>query len=315
MLAKYKDLSEQFKTMFGLAVQLAKVTEADALLVWVESPIDWADLRGRAGEMTLVVASDQQSHLVGAIEYGLDVVLIESTMDAPVNERLSQALLESIAEEILSAGAGVIAVYSAFDIHKVDSVSYIELNEHLGRLTARDLRKLDDRVPLETLKAVVDLAIEIGREGREGKNVGTMFVVGDARRVLSACHPIGFDPVKGYKRAERNLRDARTREAIKEIAVLDGAFVVSADATVEASCQLVETADANVTLSKGLGTRHWAAAAITKRTAAIAVTVSESGGTVRIFQDGEVLLRVEPFRHAMKWKSDRDLLGPTGAVE
>ncbi len=313
-MAKHRDLSDQFKTMFGLAVQLANVTEADALLVWVEAPINWEELRVRAKSMTVVVAADEQPHLAGAVEHGLDVVLVD-IIDAPVNERLTQALLASIADEVLSPGAGVIAIYSAFESGKIDSVSYIELDEHLGKLTARDLRQLGDSVPLETLKAVVDLAIEIGREGREGKHVGTMFVVGDTRKVLAACHPVGYDPVKGYKRAERNLRDARTREAIKEVAVLDGAFVVSADGTIEAGCQLIETAEANVTLSKGLGTRHWAAASVTRKTAAIAVTVSESGGTVRIFQNGEVMLRVEPFRRAMKWtKKGGETLGSTVTV-
>jgi DNA integrity scanning protein DisA with diadenylate cyclase activity len=45
-----------------------------------------------------------------------------------------------------------------------------------------------------------------------------------------------------------------------------------------------------------------AAAAITKNTSAVAVTVSESSGTVRLFQNGRVMLHVEPFRRAMKWK-------------
>ncbi len=57
-----------------------------------------------------------------------------------------------------------------------------------------------------------------------------------------------------------------------------------------------------MTLSKGLGARHWAAAAITKKTKAVAITVSESNGTVRLFHKGDVLLRVEPFRRAMKWR-------------
>ncbi len=316
MSAKPRDLSEPFKNMFGLAVRFAKVTEAEALLVWLEHPVDWEELQKRAGELTLVVASDEPENVAGAVEAGLDVVLTES-MDAPVNERLSQALLESIAEELLSPGAGVIAIYSAFEPDKVDSVSYIELNEHLGRLTSRDLRSLGDSVPLETLKAVVDLAVDIGRQGREGKPVGTLFVIGDTRKVLGSCHPIGFDPVKGYKRAERNLRDAKTREAIKEVAVLDGAFVVSADGTVEASCQMVDGAGVTITHSKGLGTRHWAAAAITKKTSAIAVAISESGGTVRVFQDGVVMLRVEPFQKAMKWKKKKDpgeSLGGTGEI-
>jgi hypothetical protein len=34
----------------------------------------------------------------------------------------------------------------------------------------------------------------------------------------------------------------------------------------------------------------------------VGVVVSESNGTVRIFSDGEVFLRIEPFRRAMKWK-------------
>ena len=88
-----------------------------------------------------------------------------------------------------------------------------------GRLTARDLRQLETSVPLETLKTVIDLAVEIGREGREGKPIGTMFVVGDTRKVLQHCQPAGFDPVNGYNRPERDLHDPRVREAVKEIAV------------------------------------------------------------------------------------------------
>jgi DNA integrity scanning protein DisA with diadenylate cyclase activity len=148
----------------------------------------------------------------------------------------------------------------------------------------------------------VDLAVEIGREGREGKPVGTMFIVGDSRKVLANTHVAGFDPVKGYNRKERALQDRRVREGIKEIAQLDGAFVVSADGTVEASCRLVDSAPVELALPKGLGSRHWAAAAISKNTKAIAVVVSESTGTVRIFRDGEVMLRIEPLRRPMKWK-------------
>lgn len=51
----------------------------------------------------------------------------------------------------------------------VDTITAFSLTEKLGRLTARDLRQLKTTVPLDTLKLVVDLAVEIGREGREGK--------------------------------------------------------------------------------------------------------------------------------------------------
>ena len=84
---------------------------------------------------------------------------------------------------MLQPGAHVIALYNGIEEEDrkpepIDSLTVIHLGEHLERLSSRDLRQLDTQVPLETLRAVVDLATEIGREGREGKPVGTMLVVG-----------------------------------------------------------------------------------------------------------------------------------------
>ncbi|MCA9185105.1 MAG: DNA integrity scanning protein DisA nucleotide-binding domain protein [Planctomycetales bacterium] len=298
---KSQKFGEQFATMFGLAVKLAGVMEADAIMVLVAGKTDWEQMQKLAGKLHLLVVAENPEHTTGAADLGLDLIILDGA-DTPVHDRISQALLKSVAEEILSPGASVIAVYSGFDPARIDSVSYVQLEIHLGQLTSRDLRQLANRVPLDTLKLVVDLAVDIGREGREGKPVGTLFIVGDTRKVLQNSHAIGLDPVKGYNRKERNLRDPRVREGLKEVALMDGAFLVSSDGTVEAACRYIDASAENISLSKGLGSRHWAAAAITKKTTAIAVAVSESNGTVRIFQDGEIVLRVEPFRRAMKWK-------------
>jgi DNA integrity scanning protein DisA with diadenylate cyclase activity len=293
--------TEEFETICSLATQMAKALRADALLVLLEGPTDWTRLKGVASDVKILVAADTASEIKGAKETGLTTVLLNMP-DAPVYEKLTQALLESIADDYLLPGARVVALYSGFEESSVDSISVIDLGDHLGRLTASDLRQLETRVPLDTLKTVVDLALEIGREGREGKPVGTLFVVGDTRKVLNSSRPTGFDPVKGYSRKERNLDDPRVREGIKEIAQMDGAIIVSPDGTVEASARYIDASAANITLPKGLGARHWAAAAISRTTKAVAVAVSESSGTVRIFQNGEVMLRIEPFRRPMKWK-------------
>jgi diadenylate cyclase len=304
----------QFAAIVELAAQLCRRTEAGAMLLMLEGATDWAELSQRAVPGTrLVVAADTEDELAGAAEAGLDTIVLKM-QDSPVIEKLTQALLTGVAREILAPGAGVVVAYSGFEADSIDSVSFIRLDDHLGRLTARDLRQLETSVPLETLKTVIDLAVEIGREGREGKPVGTLFVVGDTRKVLQHCQPAGYDPVKGYSRTERDLHDPRVREAIKEVAVLDGAFVISPDGTVEKAAQLVDAPYANLTLSKGLGARHWAGAAISKATGALAIVVSQSSGTVRIFQTGEVMLRIEPLRQAMKWK-DFEYEPPQAEVE
>jgi DNA integrity scanning protein DisA with diadenylate cyclase activity len=281
--------------------RLRETAGADALLLLVDQQLDWGRVRELVGNASILVAADEESHLEGTADHGLKPVLLD-VAGLPVHERLTQALLECVADELIAPEAQVVAVYSGFEAGTADSVSVLRLEEHLGQLTSRDLRNLETKVPLETLKIVVDLAVEIGREGREGKPVGTLFVVGDTRKVMQSSHSTGFDPVRGYSRSERKLTDPRVREGIKEIAQLDGAFVVGADGTVEGAARYIDASAESVSVAKGLGARHWAAAAITRRTKSVAVAVSETNGTVRIFHNGEVVLRIEPFRRAMKWK-------------
>ncbi|MDY0165692.1 MAG: diadenylate cyclase [Thermoguttaceae bacterium] len=294
--------TERFQSLLGLAGSVADSIGAEGILLLLDGTADWQRLRRLSGNQKVVVAGSNAEESAAAADSGLMHVHV-GMPDAPVYERLTQAVLESVADDLFSSGSQVVALYAGFDADTIDSISVINLDEHLNRLTGRDLRQLETRVPLDTLKMVVDLAVEIGREGREGKPVGTLFVVGDARKVLASSHPAGFDPVRGYSRKERNLAEPRVREGIKEIAQMDGAIIVSADGTVEAACRYLDCSAADVTLSKGLGARHWAAAAVSRATNAVAVTVSESNGTVRIFQNGEVVLRIEPqLRRPMVWK-------------
>jgi len=304
------DISPQLEHLLEAGVRLFESTASDAILLLVDRRLDWERVRSIVGSDPVLIAADEEGHLVGVADHGFREVLLD-VAGLPVHERLTQALLECVAAELIAPEAQVVSIYSGFEAGTIDSVSVLRLEEHLGQLTSRDLRNLETKVPLETLKIVVDLAVEIGREGREGKPVGTLFVVGDARKVMQSSHATGFDPVRGYNRAERKLSDPRVREGIKEIAQLDGAFVVGLDGTVEGAARYIDASAENVSVAKGLGARHWAAAAITRRTRSVAVAVSETNGTVRIFQNGEVVLRIEPFRRAMKWK-DFEYEPPSG---
>ncbi len=295
-------LTKATLSLLEVASEAVPRAGATGLLVMPEGPMDWDAVRALAGGVRVLVAVESDRQEAAVKEAGLEAVAVEPT-EAAVNERITLALIEAVANDQLKAGDRVVVAYSGFEAEVLDSITVVRLGEHLERLSSRDLRALETSVPLETLKAVVDVAVEIGREGREGKAVGSLVVVGDARNVLARTRALGFDPFKGYRRKERNVRDGKVREAIKEIAQMDGAFVVARDGTVEAACRIVDAPNAGLTLPKGLGTRHWAAAAITNVTRSLAVVVSQSTGTVRLFQKGEILLRIAPMSHAraMKW--------------
>jgi len=297
---KRKELSPQSASLLEAARQIGKASAVDAVVLLAEAPYDFAAIRRSFRKMRLVVASGRPDVQEAAKEDQVDLVPLLEEPETRQSQ-LTQALVEAIADELLQSGDRVVVLYAGFERDILDSLSVIHLGEHLTRLTARDLQRLETQVPLETLRTVVDLAVEIGREGREGKPVGTMFVVGDHRKVLQMSHEAVHDNFKGYGRKERMLRNPRVKESIKEIAQLDGAFIISADGEVKASGRILDAPALGLTLSKGLGARHWAAAAVSKATKAIAIAVSQSTGTVRIFQDGIVVLRIEPMDRAMKW--------------
>lgn len=300
-------LPRQTVVLLQSARQLVQSLPADAVLLLTETNLDWeAVIEHLDGYRLLVAAQDLELAAKLKKQPGLTVLDIDPG-PTPTQERMSLALLEAIASDKIHPGAHVVVLYNGIEVQEgmpepIDSISVLHLGEHLERLTAQDLRKLDTQVPLETLRAVVDLATEIGREGREGKPVGTLFVVGDTRKVLSMAHPINFNPFRGYSPADRDLRDPKVREQIKDIAQLEGALIVQRDAVAVAACMYLDVPSEGITLSKGLGARHWAAAGISKKSNAIAVVVSQSSGAVRLFQHGQVMLHIEPFARPMIWR-------------
>jgi DNA integrity scanning protein DisA with diadenylate cyclase activity len=286
---------------------LADDLPADAVLLLTETHLDWDAVQEHLTADKLLVAAEDPDILEIVRQHPHLTVLEIEPGPTPTPERMSVALLEAVAREKLRPGAHVVALYNGIGVdeerpEQIDSLSLIHLGEHLERLSAQDLRKLDTQVPLEVLRAVVDLATEIGRDGREGKPVGTMFVVGDTKRVLSMSQPLNFNPFRGYAPHERDIRDRRVREQIKDLAQLEGAIIVRRDGVAEAACMYIDAPADGITLSKGLGTRHWAAAAVSKKTKAIAIAVSQSSGSVRIFQNGMVVLQIEPFSRPMIWQ-------------
>ena len=149
-------------------------------------------------------------------------------------------------------------------------------------MTIAVLQKLCGAIPWcdpAVLEQTVELALEIAREGREGRRIGTLFTLGKAEAVLAASRPLILDPLAAHAPARTHITDPNLRGTIKELAQLDGAFV--------AACRYLDASVEQIDLPLGFGSRHLAAASISQRLGAIAIVVSESG-VVRVFHRGEI---------------------------
>jgi diadenylate cyclase len=150
-------------------------------------------------------------------------------------------------------------------------------------------REVDRRVLEET----ISLAVEIAREGREGRKIGTLFVVGDSGEVVKRSKPLILDPLHGHPDESKQIENPDMRETIKELAQLDGAFLISNRGVVLSAARYIDAASEDLDLPLGLGSRHVAGASISRQTRAVAVVVSESS-MVRMFDDGELVSEIVP---------------------
>jgi diadenylate cyclase len=205
------------------------------------------------------------------------------------------AVFLALSKGWIKRGDRIVFLSGLASTRTLDTLIVTEVGREYEILTSsNDLQEtLPDIMP-EVIERLVDIASELDSEGREGRPVGAMFIVGDAERVISMTRQLILNPFRGYSPQERNVLDYSLEEMVKELATIDGAFVVRGDGVIETCGAYIwaaihETAE----LCRGLGARHHAAAAITAVANSISITVSESTGSVTIFQGGRIITEIQ----------------------
>lgn len=161
--------------------------------------------------------------------------------------------------------------------------------ENIGILHLK--KQLEDRIDLKLLEVLLNLTFDIAREGREGRIMGSLFVIGDIKNVMKSSRQLIINPFKGHTKQERDILNKDNWETIKEFAQLDGAIIIDNKGKVEAAGRYISVSW-DIYLQSGLGGRHLAGASISKTTNAIALTVSASG-VIRMFKDGNEIFKVK----------------------
>ncbi|MCH8967369.1 MAG: DNA integrity scanning protein DisA nucleotide-binding domain protein [Planctomycetes bacterium] len=177
--------------------------------------------------------------------------------------------------------------------HALDTLVVMEVGQEYELFQSVDQPRLTEHIKRVVFQRALTLMLELANEGREGKSVGACFVIGDYREVQKYCRQNIINPFKGYAEKERNILDDAMRETIKEFSSIDGAFVIKGNGVITSAGTTLSATLAGDPLPQGLGARHAAAAAITAATKSIAMTVSESTGTIRLWRRGKMITEIE----------------------
>jgi DNA integrity scanning protein DisA with diadenylate cyclase activity len=215
--------------------------------------------------------------------------------DTPLSRaaQFKSAVLSCLARGVLQQGDRVVYLGGAEGSGAIDTAFVFNVGSLPELFSLDDAASFAGKVAPEVFERTLGLATQLAAEGREGRPVGTLFVVGDSERVLSQSRSLVLNPFQGHPESVRNILDPAAEETIKEFAALDGAFVVRDDGVVlSAGTQLVPSGPLPL-LPGGLGTRHAAAAGITASTEAVAVCISQSTGTVSVFRSGRLVTSLQ----------------------
>ncbi len=208
--------------------------------------------------------------------------------------QIKVATLVAAAEGLIAQGDRIVCVTGIDRSGAIDTVIVLDLGHEIEMFGGATADPLPAGVAPAVFERLLTLASELGLEGREGRPVGTIFVLGDSDAVLARSRQLVINPFRGYPENERNILDPRLEETLKEFSAIDGAFIVRGDGVLlSAGRYLVPVAKLEEPLPQGLGTRHEAAVAVTVSTDAVALCVSQSTGTVSIFRKGRLVTDIQ----------------------
>ena len=275
--------------LLDAVLKVGKMSSCDRVLVIGGSVTE----RLRGVKKKLVFATSEP-HRASEIEAaGYQVVVIPGFTQSRT-DRLKAALVSAVSAGLIERDDNILCAVAREEGGAINTVMHLTADEEEERHSSLVITEIDSTLPPQLLEVVVNLSLRIGREGYEGRPIGTLIVVGDSTKVMEKSHPLTLNPFQGYSEAERNLYDPQVRDAVRTFAMLDGAFVVRDDAVVLAAGRHIRVDEPPPGLRLGMGARHTAAAAISMSTDAIAVAVSQSSGEVRVFRNGKIILEIAP---------------------
>jgi len=199
----------------------------------------------------------------------------------------------AISAQMVGNGDRVVFLCGTSDLMTLDTLTVFEIGKESEIITTKNITGIADAVQPQVFESTLNLALELAVKGREGKPVGTIFVIGDEDKVMQLSKQMIINPFKGYEEDERNILNPSLEETMREFSALDGAFVIGSNGTVLTAGRYLGASAESANTARGLGSRHMAAAGITALTQSVAIVVSESTGDVRIYKNGSTLLEIE----------------------
>ena len=274
------------KLLTDEAAKIAKAAECSTILIFTDVfPPSLAPRMTFSGFNVVLagqdLTDDDKDH------HRADATLAVRALSRARLSQLRAAILLGLTRDIFGFQDRVCCVGGIPGSGQLDTVLVVDVDEEFESVIGHGEDMLPQDVSAEALERITAIATDLAAEGREGKSIGAMFILGDHEEVSKRSKPLILNPFHGYDEEDRSILNPFMDETIKELALIDGAFILRGNGVVESAGCLIQAKADGIILPGGLGTRHAAAAAVTYVTDSLALVVSSSG-QVTYFRKGQM---------------------------
>jgi diadenylate cyclase len=273
-------------------ISIAKKIGADALLFYMDSTKDLGPFEKTKSDIKLILLTKRKECIERSSALNLHAVLLPD-VQLTRSGYLKIGFLSAISKGFLKRGDVIVCVGGVPEQGYMDTIMLVEVSLESELFSGGATESFPSEMRPEVFETLLGMVLELAYEGREGKPIGSIFVLGDHEKVLSVSSQLVFNPFQGHPEEALNLNQPQVKESLKEFSSIDGAFVIREDGVVLAAGRYLNVGYHGEALPQGLGTRHAAAAAITQATNSVAFAISESTGRVTIFRGGKILTVIE----------------------
>lgn len=282
--------NHQNQLMLREAQKIVKATKCSTVLIFGDILTSSFEIEAPTSNAKLVLVTHKTDSLAASENNFDDVIYVHPFS----NYRLSQArsaIIIGLTRGIISHKDKVCCFSGLPQSDIFDTISIIDVAKEFGNSFFNNEDLLSEGIHPEALERLLAIAADISVEGREGKPVGCLFVIGDIAKIKPFTKPLVLNPFYGYKEEDRNILNPFMAETIKEFSSIDGAFIVRGDGVIESAGSLIQASSEHaIQMPSGFGTRHAAGAVISAVANCIAIAVSESTHQVTLFKDGKMML-------------------------
>lgn len=287
-----KNVKAHNKAMIKAGLDMAKATKSKFIFLYIDAADEDLLPESLPKGVGLIIVSKKKNQSWGGKPPIKGIIPLPKLKLGRMG-MIKISVILALSSKLVSPEDSIIFLGGKSELELLDILLALKIENESEILTGTEFSDVPETVRPAVFEHALNIAIELSNKGREGKPVGTIFVMGDEERVMQLSKQMIINPFKGYEEEERNILNPTLKDTLFEFSALDGAFVISGEGEVIAAGRYLGAATDESEIPRGLGARHIAGAGITALTNALAIVISESTGDVRIFRKGKVMMNIE----------------------